>query len=115
MDEWYLLKNRLDDFAADDNALVIIDGSASMYAYGTLSPASIAISLGIYFAEHSKGAFAGHFMTFSESPQIVKVQGVILISGCTPRIFSMTASGAADPYEFMMKNVSSQRYACITA
>ena len=59
------------------NALVVVDGSGSMYWEhgGSVIPAYIALSLGIYFAEHSTGYFANHFITFSETPQLVKLQG----------------------------------------
>lgn len=48
-------------------------------------------------------------------PVTVNEQGVVLVSGCTPRIFSMAASGDLDPYEFMMKVIESGRYDKITA
>ncbi|MCL2420521.1 MAG: DUF2828 domain-containing protein, partial [Defluviitaleaceae bacterium] len=67
--------NAQDDFACDENALVIIDGSGSMYGYGNPKPAEVALSLGVYFAERSKGAFANHFITFSKKPQLVEIKG----------------------------------------
>jgi len=63
------------DFTNDENALVVIDGSGSMYGHGNPSPAEVALSLGIYFAERSKGAFANHFITFSNSPRLVEIKG----------------------------------------
>lgn len=69
--------NALPDYTDNRNALVVVDGSGSMYwEYGgSVIPAYIALSLGIYFAEHSTGYFANHFITFSETPQLVKLQG----------------------------------------
>ena len=64
-----------EDFSGDENALVVIDGSGSMYGYGEPMPATVALSLGIYFAERNTGAFHNHFITFSERPQLVQIKG----------------------------------------
>ena len=42
-------------------------------------------------------------------------QGVALVSGCTPRLFSMITSGDLSPYTVMMEIFSSERYARISA
>ncbi len=208
----------LEDFGSDENALVVVDGSGSMYGGGRPMPAAVALSLGIYFAEHNTGVFRNHFITFSENPRLVEVkgrdiaekvrycagynevantdlkkvfelilrtavrnrvpqkelpariyivsdmefdwcmlgadvtnfayarrlfaengyalpevvfwnvasrnlqqpvtrneQGVALVSGCTPRLFSMVAEGIASPYAVMMETVGSERYARICA
>ena len=71
----------LEDFTNNENALVVVDGSGSMYCNGRIingglvTPASVAISLGIYFAERNKGEFANHFITFSENPQLIEIKG----------------------------------------
>lgn len=207
-----------EDFDNDENTLVVIDGSGSMYGYGDPMPATVALSLGIYFAERNTGAFKNHFITFSEKPQLVEIkgedildkvrychsynevantniqkvfelilktaiknnlpesdlpskivivsdmefdycaegasltnfarakkmfedagyklpdvvfwnvasrnrqqpvtkneQGVALVSGCTPRLFSMIASGTMNPYAFMLEVVESERYSRISA
>ena len=67
--------NALEDFTRGENALAVIDGSASMYNCGSPVPAEVALSLGVYFAEHSKGAFANHFITFSSKPRLVEIKG----------------------------------------
>ncbi|MCR5122446.1 MAG: DUF2828 family protein [Ruminococcus sp.] len=61
----------------DENALAVVDGSGSMTwaANGNIRPLDVAISLGIYFAEHNKGGFANHFITFSQRPQLVEIKG----------------------------------------
>ena len=64
-----------DDFTGGENALVVVDGSGSMYVDLNPMPASVALSLGIYFAERNKGAFHNHFITFSESPYLVEIKG----------------------------------------
>ena len=210
--------NALEDFTDGRNALAVIDGSGSMYGYGTPMPAAVAISLGLYFAERNTGRFKDHFITFSRKPKLVEVkgrdiaekviycegfneiantdiekvfrlildaavrdnlpqselpetlyiisdmefdwctdnagstnfenakrmfashgyrlpqvvfwnvqsrnsqvpvtrneQGVILVSGFTPRLFEMVTSGNCDPYSFMMEILSSDRYKNIAA
>lgn len=59
-----------------ENAIAVIDGSYSM-TWGASGVRAIdaALSLGIYFAEHNKGAFANHFITFSRRPQLVEIMG----------------------------------------
>ncbi len=210
--------NSLEDFGTNENALVVVDGSGSMYAYDGPMPIAVALSLGIYFAERNTGVFRNHFITFSERPQLVEIKGrdivekvrycaeynevantnlqavfelilkaavkhsvlqeempkklyivsdmefdscickadvtnfsyakklfedngyhlpeivfwnvasrnrqqpvtknemgVALVSGCTPRLFSMVAGGAASPYTVMMEIIESERYAVISA
>ncbi len=208
----------LPDFGSDENALAVIDTSGSMYCDQKPIPAAVALSLGLYFAEHNTGAFKDHFIEFSERPQLIQIkgdtfadrlryvatfseiantnleavfdlilnaavkhhvpreelpakliiisdmefdscvdhasetnfknaqkkfaahgyrlpqilfwnvasrhrqqpvtqneQGVALISGVTPRIFSMVAGGILSPYTFMMEVLRSKRYAPIAA
>ena len=181
-------------------------------------PAAVALSLGLYFAEHNTGAFKNHFIEFSDNPQLIEIkgdtfadrlryiasfneiantdleavfdvilnaavlnnvaqeelpaalyiisdmefdccvknadltvfenakekfaaagyklpcvvfwnvasrnnqqpltkneQGAALVSGCTPRLFSMMAKGDISPYSFMTEVLSSERYAAISA
>ncbi len=206
------------DYGGSGNALAVIDTSGSMYEDMYPMPAAVALSLGLYFAEHNKGEFAGHFIEFSRDPQLIEIkgetfadrlryaasfnqaantdmeavfelvlnaavrnsvpqeelperliiisdmefdscvdnadqtvfenaaeryasygyrlpqlvfwnvasrhrnqpvsgneQGVILVSGATPILFSMVAEGSATPHEFMMQVLNSERYSCITA
>lgn len=208
----------LPDFGCGENALAIIDTSGSMYCTGKPMPAAVALSLGLYFAEHNTGIYKNHFIEFSARPQLIEIkgdtfadrlryvasfneiadtnleavfdlilkaaaknhvsqdelptkliiisdmefnrcvrnaeltnfenarkeyaeygyqlpeivfwnvasrnrqqpvtrneQGVVLISGVTPRIFSMVAGGNFSPYTFMMEILSSERYAPISA
>lgn len=67
--------NSQNNFAGDENALVVVDGSGSMYGGADPKPITVAMSLGIYFAERNTGAFANHFITFSENPQLVEIKG----------------------------------------
>lgn len=205
-------------FDTGENALAVIDTSGSMYESDGPKPASVALSLGLYFAEHNHGEFADHFIMFSEKPQLIELkgntfadrlryaasfceigntdieavfklvlrtavknhlpqeelpsklviisdmefdrctrnascsnfenarqmyeemgyrlpqlvfwnvesrhrqqpvrmnaQGAALVSGCTPRLFSMVAGDVNDPYSLMMEVIGSERYARIAA
>lgn len=53
------------------NGMAVVDTSGSMYG----TPMEVAISLGMYCAEHNKGVFADHFYTFSNNPTFTKVEG----------------------------------------
>ena len=208
----------LPDFGSEENALAVIDTSGSMYWAAKPMPAAVALSLGLYFAEHNKGLYKNHFIEFSARPQLIEIkgetfadrlryvasfnevantnleavfdlilnsavknrvpaselpakliiisdmefdrcvcgsgmtnfqcakekfeahgyklpdvvfwnvasrnrqqpvtmneQGVALVSGCTPRLFEMVASGTMNPYAFMLEVVESERYAKIVA
>ena len=50
-----------------------------------------------------------------QQPVTKNEQGVALVSGCTPRLFEMVASGTMNPYAFMLEVVESERYAKIVA
>ena len=65
----------LPDYTQGNNALVIADVSGSMYG----DPLSVSVSLALYFAERNTGQFKDHFITFSESPKLQRVQGSTLI------------------------------------
>ena len=67
--------NALEDFTNYENALVVADGSGSMYWGTNPTPAAVAQSLAIYFAERNQGAFHNHFITFSMTPQLVEIRG----------------------------------------
>ena len=71
--------NAQEDFTRDENALVVIDGSGSMYSRSDPMPATVALSLGIYYAERNTGAFHNHFITFSEKPQLVEIKGETIL------------------------------------
>ena len=206
------------DFGGDQNAIAVVDTSGSMYCSSNPRPASVALSLGLYFAERNKGLFHNHFIEFSHNAKLIELkgdtfadrlryiasfneiadtnieavfdlilraavknripqeempatlyiisdmefnscvrnagltnfenakmnyeahgyklpnvvfwnvqsrnrqqpvtmneQGVALVSGCTPKLFSMVAGGNIDPYSFMMEVVGSERYEKIVA
>lgn len=74
--------NSLLDYTDNRNAIAVVDGSGSMYGNigkvpggGSYSPISVAVSLGMYFAERNKGAFHNKFITFSRRPKLVEIKG----------------------------------------
>jgi hypothetical protein len=81
------------DYCDGGNSIAVVDGSGSMFCVGHHLPAAVALSLGVYLAEHSKGAFAGHFITFSRRPQLVELKG----SGFVEKVrFASTYSEVAN-------------------
>ena len=58
------------------NALAVVDTSGSMTGDQASAPINVAISLGLYCAEKAKGPFAGHYVSFSSRPQLIKTEGV---------------------------------------
>ena len=65
----------LTDFGGDENAIVVVDTSGSMYCDFKPLPAAVALSLGLYFAERNKGIYKNHFIEFSERPQLIEIKG----------------------------------------
>ena len=51
----------------------------------------------------------------SQQPVRKNEEGVILVSGCPPRLFSMVAGGRLEPAAFMLEVLQSERYAPICA
>ena len=50
-----------------------------------------------------------------QSPVEMNEQGVTLVSGCNPRIFSMVTEDKCTPYEYMLDVLNQERYANIKA
>ena len=70
---WDNLTDYFKDASLD--ALAVVDTSASMRRSDAAAPINVAISLGMYCAERAKGPYAGHYVSFSRAPKLVKVQG----------------------------------------
>ena len=70
----------LPDYTNGSNALVVADTSGSMWQVisGSTRAIDVSSSLALYFAEHNKGPFKDYFISFSESPVLVKVVGKTL-------------------------------------
>lgn len=72
--------NALPDYTQGENALAVVDGSGSMtWGRGSMLPIDVALSLGLYFAEHTTGAFHNTFITFSQNPRLIQVKGEDLV------------------------------------
>ena len=56
----------------EERGIAVIDVSGSMRG----QPMNAAVSMGAYIAERGKGPFQNHFITFSNSPQLVEFEGV---------------------------------------
>lgn len=61
---------------ANFNGIAVVDTSGSMTGESASAPINVAISLGLYCAEHNSGPFAGHYISFSSKPQMIKTEGV---------------------------------------
>ena len=68
--QWSSLPDYLEG-SEEKNGIVVADVSGSMYG----TPIEVAISLALYFSERNTGVFKDYFMTFSDNPELVKVQG----------------------------------------
>jgi hypothetical protein len=71
---WKNLPNYFND--GEYNTFIVVDVSGSMYnGYGSIKPIDVAVSLGLYMAERNKGKLKDYFLTFSEKPELVKING----------------------------------------
>ena len=66
---WKSLPNYLE--GKEETGMCVVDVSGSMSG----TPMEVAISLGMYCADKCRGPFANHFITFSDIPEFVEVQG----------------------------------------
>jgi len=67
------LWNNLPDLLSDsnENILPMIDTSGSMFGM----PLTIALGLGVYLSQRTKGEFKDMFLSFSEQPELIRLQG----------------------------------------
>ena len=61
---------------ASFNGIAVVDTSGSMVSSAASAPINVAISLGLYCAEHNHGPFANHYISFSSRPQMIRTDGV---------------------------------------
>lgn len=71
---WENLPNYFGDKPA--SMMCVVDTSGSMTWGSNPTPLSVSISLGMYCAERLNGPFKDHYISFSRTPQLVKVEGV---------------------------------------
>lgn len=76
--QWEALPN----YMGNQNVLAMVDVSGSMTApattNGSVSCLDVAVSLGLYVADKSHGAFKDTFLTFSGKPELLKLRGDVL-------------------------------------
>lgn len=77
--------NALPNFVGDANILPLVDVSGSMTcpagganSKSTTTCMDVAVSLGLYLSDKNIGKFKGTFITFSESPELITLQGNII-------------------------------------
>lgn len=77
------LWSALPDYLVDNphNGLVMADVSGSMMSgHGSIAPIWVSVSLAMYFAQRNTGIFKDHFMTFSDSPELVRIKSKNIVS-----------------------------------
>lgn len=79
--QWEALEN----FVGDANVLPIVDVSGSMscpaggpHSNSKVSCLDVAVSLGLYLADKNQGKFKNTFLTFSDNPQLLYMNGNIV-------------------------------------
>ena len=70
---WQKYWDNLKDYynGREEPGIAVIDTSGSMWGV----PIEAAVSMGAYIAERGKGPFHNHFITFSDSPELVEFSG----------------------------------------
>jgi len=77
-EQWKALPNYLE--GSDENILPVVDVSGSMDGVkvsGSVTALDVAVSLGLYVSERMGGVFKDQFVTFSSTPELLKVSGTL--------------------------------------
>lgn len=81
---WRNLQDYFEGLDHEETGICVVDVSGSMSG----TPMEVAISLGMYCADKSKGAFKDYFITFSETPKLQKIVGNNIFEKVTNMITS---------------------------
>lgn len=73
--QWRSLKNYFPDDGKQHNWLAVVDTSGSMYdgIGNDISSIDVAVSLGLYIAEHNEGAFKNKMISFNAEPHLIEI------------------------------------------
>lgn len=78
--QWKEIVKQTNELGVLSNSIVVCDVSGSMYNSGqNVQPIEVAISLGLLIAEVTKEPFSNNMITFSDTPEFVKVVGKDLV------------------------------------
>lgn len=96
----YIISDMEFDAAVDDADKTVLESAAARYAaYGYTLPSLV---------------FWNVSSRRRQQPVTVNERGVALVSGCSPRVFSMVMDGVLEPYAYMLAILRGERYAAVT-
>lgn len=78
--QWSALPDYMGDSKLNILSMVDVSGSMENKVSGSIMALDIAISLGLYISERTRGSFKNLFLTFSESPELVYLTSSDLLS-----------------------------------
>lgn len=79
--------------------MVDVSGSMSVEIAGNTTAMDVAISLGAYLSQRIDGEFKNHFLTFSETPTIVSIEGITCIEKIYNKINDSNWGMSTDIYK----------------
>ncbi|MBO4456984.1 MAG: DUF2828 family protein [Butyrivibrio sp.] len=109
------------------NKLKQADMPEKLFIISDMEFDSCAGNYGVTNFEHAKAEYAKYGYKFpqvvfwnvnsrnTQQPVKMNDQGVALVSGCSPQVFSMLKDGNLEPYKFMLSVLSASRYEKIAA
>lgn len=97
--QWRSLKNYFPEDGEKHNWLAVVDTSGSMYDASwcnSVASIEVAISLGLYMAEHNTGAFKNQLITFEEHPHFISFDDTWPIKEKVMHVASAPWGGCTD-------------------